>query len=169
MKPIALFILTLLLTFTSCLKSNNEQMEGKFPIKKKTRAEKPYIKVKAKPHRQNGERKDHGGPCECEFCFGLCEIKVGVGWKFKSVAIKPTTDSTAKLHFLETLDETDEDFYVDNSVSIPAEALEGTGISSVSILPGIYLYDETQGTIYIDGDPYTTYGFITVKIEMTED
>lgn len=161
-------ILSLTAILYSCKKQPEKLTEVKVSPTKKTRQAKPYIKVKAKPHRQNGERKSNGEPCECEFCFGLCEVKVGIGWKFKSVAIKPITDNTAKLYFIEELDETDEELIVDNSLPIPAEALEGSGISSLEILPDTYSYNSTQETIYIDDIPYLTYGYVILNIEMTE-
>ncbi len=85
------------------------------------------------------------------------------------MAIKPLTDNTAKLYFLEELDETDEIFYVDNSLQIPDEALDGSGISSLEILADEYTYNNTQETIYINNVPYTTYGSVTLNVEITEN
>lgn len=169
MKQYFLALLTLTIIGLSCSKNEVVTEPVTKTTIKKTRQAKPYVKVKGKPHRQNGERKEHGGPCDCNFCFGLCDVKVEVGWKFKSMAIKPLTDNTAKLYFLEELDETDEIFYVNNPIQIPDEALDGTGISALEILANEYSYDSTQETIYINDVPYTTYGFVTLNVEITEN
>ena len=59
MKTILLSVLSLIIFASSCTKSQEELNENRVSTTKKTRQAKPYVKVKGKPHRQNGERKEH--------------------------------------------------------------------------------------------------------------
>lgn len=122
------------------------------------------LKIKGKPYRATSDRpRDHKN-CGCSSCFGLCEVSLELDIDFTKLCIitDPNGNST-RVYFLEELSNFDTEFGIDNDIAIPKAALEKTKIKSLTLLNGIYTFVKKTDKITINGEGFTTFGYVDVS------
>jgi hypothetical protein len=123
------------------------------------------LKVTMKIARAIEERPRDLKKCDCLFCFGACDIKIGGGVESGTqvgVVSDSTAENKAKLFILEDLPQAESEFGVDFDLDFPAEVLTNTSLTFYQINAGMYNYIPKIGTININGVDETYYGYVEV-------
>ena len=127
----------------------------------------PKLTIKGKPYRAVEERERDGKECGCKFCFGLCDVGIEVELDLKDFGlVTDLPNNKADIYLLDNLSNAKEEdeFGVDLDLVIPDFYLNGTGLSELTILQGLYDYTPQLEMIVIDDIEYTSYGRATVDI-----
>jgi len=124
----------------------------------------PIIIIKAKPFRQIARTK-RGKYCGCASCFGICDIDLEGGLDFADGIIVPDlATNMARIYFLDSLANFENEFAIDQNLTVPPAALSGTSINSLNLLIGEYSFQLQTDTLINNSNTYISYGFVDIDI-----
>jgi len=172
MKKLIIFFIAIISSFSLILHScNKSDLPPKNTDKKVATTEiipsapsaGPIITIKFKPYRATTHRPKDGKNCGCSFCFGACDFTIEL--EFPTMLINPDTSAnTAEIYILSDLPNAESTFGIDGLLSVPSSYLSGTGLNSLTLLTGEYVYYPETEVFTINSVTYTSYGHVTVNI-----
>jgi hypothetical protein len=139
-----------------------EKQEAFVPKKTRT-AIGPYVEFKGELHRKGGTSTHYNKPCGCTYCFGICGVRVRVGWSWDLV-VAPTTSGQGRIYLHEEPSYAESAFGIDEDIVFSPEILAGSGYSSLILLQGMYTYHSEPAAVMINGSVRQTAGYIDVAI-----
>lgn len=133
---------------------------------------KASVTVSGKPHRKVEFRKRDGEECDCENCFGLCDVRVsgGVTFGFHDVVITVPVDTsiayqdTSRVYFLNQKPiSAESEFVIDEDINMDSSFFQGQVLLHALILKsGEYIY-HNDTILFINGTAVdTSYGYVDI-------
>lgn len=121
------------------------------------------IGLEASPYRAVVERERDMKTFDCKFCFGVCGVKIVVKVPYPNFGIKPNESPTkSKIYVLDDFPNAESEFGLNEDLIVPANRLIGTGITSLTLVSGVYNYESLVEDVIVDGVLRTSYGFVLV-------
>lgn len=129
--------------------------------------------VTAELHRTKGltrrmtANRPAGVPCDCVWCFGICDVSffgskvVSSNLIFEATYDKDDTKGRIFLMEQPSIEEMDNNsFYIDENI----EAVSDKGVV-VTFKEGNYHYVAEPQTVEVEGEDFFTYGYVIIDIE----
>jgi len=165
MKNIVFIIFVVTLTLISCNKPNHsdssQSMNKYFEESGPTGVITIGIKVKVTWHRAIEKRPRDGKRCDCQYCFGICDLNFGTSvQKNGMVVIDQNDPNHAVIYSFEPL-EYESECPIDYDIVAQLYPEDSTQITFQS---GTYDFISEVNTLNINGETFQYYGFTTVNI-----
>lgn len=168
--------------FLACQKENRDNKNNNdfstnnlLNRKAQTSPDSSFVILKATIRRAIYQRPRDNKVCDCENCFGLCDIQwfptlqglFATNEHQSPILMKiDVINSCATLYILQEKDYFETEFGVDNSITIPSEALENTNFESITINEGLYEFNPQLEEFEYESNLLNSYGSIIVNIDI---